>query len=103
MKKNDVKEMVISLLNNQPHLRDNDERLIATFQMYEIGGKEKLQTISAFEFLKMIIDKKLTSGSTISRARRKIQETMPETRGINYEKRKKREKEIRKNVNDLFK
>ena len=97
----DTKEFVLSLLLRYPNLRDNDNKLIATYHLYEIGGKEKFQTISGYEYSKMVIDGKLTNPSNISRARRKLQETVPETRGEQYEKRKLKAKEVRNKIKDL--
>ena len=97
----DVKTKVQELLTKNANTRDSDNLLVATFYFYEMGGKEQLSKISAYDFLKKMSTGELTRFESISRARRKIQEDYPELRGNSYEKRKKSEEETRKNIKNI--
>lgn len=97
----DTKTKVYELLMTLPSTRDCDNKLIAFYHAEEVGGLDAIKNLSAYEYLKLIIANKLTNPSNISRARRKIQETYPETRGLQYEKRKLREKEVRENIKNI--
>ena len=95
---NETGSEVYRLLMKYPHLRDNDQRLVATFHNYEVGGTKILSSMTAIEYLNAIIESRLTNPETITRARRKVQEEYPETRGGKYLKRKKAEYEIREQI-----
>jgi hypothetical protein len=84
-----TKEEVRILLENKPHLRDSDNKLIATYWYNELK-KMAIDTnnISAMKFLKMFADSALTNVKTIERMRRKLQEECPELRGKMYKARK---------------
>ena len=97
----DTKTKVYDLLITYPSTRDCDNKLIAFYHTEEVGGIEAIKSLSAYEYLKLIVANKLTNPANISRARRKVQETHPETRGLEYQKRKLREKEIRENIKSL--
>ena len=97
----DVKTKVEQLLINNPKTRDCDNLLVATYYFYESGGKEALQSQSAFDFLKKMSNGELTSFESISRARRKIQEQYPELRGNNYKERKSASEYVKDNIKNL--
>lgn len=80
-----ISNLVKDLLTNFPHLRNSDERLIATVWYHQAGLKEK--QMSAVELLNLYIDKQLSSPESIRRSRQKIQELNPELRGVVYNKR----------------
>ena len=69
------------LLQKHPHLRDSDEKLMATVWFKHIGE-----------------NKKLPSYESISRCRRKLQEEDPNLRGKEYNLRHKRTEEIKEEV-----
>ena len=94
-----TQDKVIQLLTWYPQLRDNDPLLVATFQKYEIGAN-KFEKLSAREFLTLMIDGKITTYDTITRARRKIQEEYPQLRGENYIERQKNSVEVRNKINN---
>lgn len=96
-----TKEKVITLLQQHPHLRDSDERLIATFWMGEVGGKEALENMTAFEFLTKFVNGVYTSTESICRMRRKVQEDDESLRGQTYYKRQKLEKEFREEIRHI--
>ena len=74
------KDVIIDLLTNKEHLRDNDQALIANIWWRELvtQGKDKS---TAFEMLKVFSEGKLSNPESIRRARQKIQEEQPELRG----------------------
>jgi hypothetical protein len=97
----DVKSIVEELLTKNPNTRDSDNLLVATYYFYEEGGKEALQSKTAYDFLKKMSSGNLTSFESISRARRKIQEHNPSLRGKNYKERQEMSEDIRENIKNL--
>lgn len=95
-----IKGKVEYLLKKTPHLRDDDFKLIATYWWYEMG-KEKIEMMSAFDFLDTFSRGTLTSQKSISRVRIKLQDENEDLRGATYNGRAKAEKEIRKNIKGL--
>jgi hypothetical protein len=93
-----TKEKVITLLQQHPHLRDSDERLVATFWMNEAGGKEELERMTSLEFFMKYVEGVYTSSDSITRMRRKVQEDNESLRGQTYYKRQKLEKEFREEI-----
>ena len=81
-----VKEKIKYLLIKNPHLRDDDFKLVSTYHYNEIGPQKVLK-LSAMEFLHLYADGKLTHSASISRVRAKLQEQNPSLRGVKYEKR----------------
>jgi len=96
MKLEKVKTKVKRLLEKHPHLRDSDERLIATIWYNEAG----LITgnVSAVDLLNLYINKKLSSPESIRRNRQKIQEEFIYLRGVNYKSRQKHQKNVKKEL-----
>lgn len=80
-----TKDKVRLLLQQYPHLRDDDYKLICTFWKREVG--EKVFTQCAHDFLKDLADGKYTHPETIRRNRADLQKNEPELRGKNYNKR----------------
>lgn len=93
-----VKPIVKELLTSNKELRDSDEKLMAKIWELEI---EQLKTMTAEEFLKEYSNKNLTSSESVTRARRKIQETDVSLRGNIYEKRHKEKIVITKEIKNL--
>ena len=94
-----VKDRVKALLEKHPHLRDSDNRLIATIWNNDVR-KISLRSseISALYFLDLYSHGKITNAETIRRVRQKIQEENPELRGTVNEARQKEGEEVRKNI-----
>ena len=88
-----IKQTVIDLLTEYPHLRDNDERLQSSI-WWKLSGKES----DTVKFLKMYVDKKLPNAESIRRMRQKIQEERPELRGLTWEKRHKKQEKIKQSL-----
>lgn len=88
-----IKQTVIDLMTEYPHIMDSDDRLIATIWNRESKGIE-----SKYELLKMLADGKLTSPESIRRMRQKIQEENPALRGLTWEKRHKKQKKVKQNL-----
>ena len=84
-----TKEVVKQLLIDKPHLRDSDNKLIATYWFNELKEKQiDPNKINGLEFMQMFANSKLTNIKTIERMRRKLQEEHPELRGKLYVARK---------------
>lgn len=96
-----VKEYVLLLLRNKPHLRDNDNKLIATIWSMQVGGMNALTNLSAYELLKLFSEDKLYSPESIRRQRQKIQEQYPDLRGVNYVSRQEHSKDIRYQIKTI--
>lgn len=95
-----IKERVEYLLIKYAHLRENDYKLIASY-FYYVLGKDRLENMTAIDFLKMFADGKLPHTESIRRDRQKLQEEKPELRGENYGKRKKAGEITTKEIKDL--
>lgn len=92
-----MKEKVEVLLKKYPHLRDNDNALVANIWWTGVDLKNKTAT----ELLRMLSNKELPNIEAITRARRKLQEENPELRGNTYKGRKEEEQDVRKNMNKM--
>ena len=84
-----TKETIKKILLDKPHLRDNDNKLIAAYWFRELKNKNvNVEEITALDFLHRYADNKLTNAETIRRMRAKLQEEYPEVRGRAYAIRK---------------
>lgn len=97
----DKKQVVADILLRYNSTKDSDGALIATFYMNEIGGKDILKSMSAYDFLKILSEDKLTPASTIIRVRRKLQEDYIDLRGKKYEERMNAGEDTRKKIKTL--
>ena len=95
---NAIHDLVKHYLTTTPRHRDNDNSLIATIWAKECGGMSAITNISAYEFLKMFSEKKLTNPETIRRARQRIQQENPELRGETYFERQQEAKYVKQNI-----
>ena len=93
-----VKDKVKYLLTNIPHLRDNDNKLIATIYYNEIG-KPKLELMTGMDFLKYFSEGRLPSAESIRRVRCILQASHPELRGITYNERQTEGKAVSQKIN----
>lgn len=94
-----IKEKVKRLLSDIPHLRDSDEKLIATIWWMELNNEQK--NFNAFEFLKLFSNSNLSSIESITRARRLIQEQNIELRGLLYKERKNKSQIVKKQIKTI--
>jgi len=98
----DMQNRVELLLKLFPAYRDCDTKLVAHIWMQQIGGIDKMMEINLYDWMKMWIDNpNIASPETISRARRKIQESNADLRGEHYKLRKDQEKDVRGGISDL--
>tara|TARA_R110000744_G_scaffold148263_2_gene261280 strand:+ start:355 stop:690 length:336 start_codon:yes stop_codon:yes gene_type:complete len=82
------KDIVLSLLQKQIHLRDNDFKLLANVwhkHITNLGIDAKNYT--AYDLLLMLADGKLPNSESVRRIRQKLQEEFKDLRGTNYTKR----------------
>lgn len=101
---NEIKELcdkVKTFLQAHPHLRDSDKRLVANVWAVDLTSKfdRKIEDISALEFLNTLAEGNLTNYDSITRARRKVQETNADLRGEKYNERKKEAKDTKTFIN----
>lgn len=88
-------EQVKELLELNPELRDDDRKLVVDFWDLEVNFKPNL---SFYEFGNFYLEGKITSESTIRRARRKVQELYPELRGKKWNERHAQQEPIKKEL-----
>jgi hypothetical protein len=84
----DIKTKVKWLLVKFPELRDDDNKLLATFYSYQVGGWDALKEMTAYDFFMNLVDNKYVNFESIRRVRCRIQEQEPELRGKKYMARK---------------
>ena len=78
-----TKEVVRELLTIKPHLRDNDNMLIAAYWWKELKRKEiDPNKMNGLEFLQMFANNKLTNIKTIERMRRKLPRQRLQSRSL---------------------
>lgn len=99
-KMNKAKDRVQYLLEQFPHLRDSDERLIASYWYYQIGG-DRFDLMTAKDLLDMYCTGKLANAETIRRCRAKLQEQIPSLRGTNYAARLEEGDDFTQEVHEL--
>ena len=94
-----IKDRVKALLVKHPHLRDSDNKLIATIWKMDLlnHGVDSKET-TAYYFLNLYAQQALTNAETIRRVRQKLQEENPELRGTVNEARQEQSEEVRKNI-----
>lgn len=96
-----MKSRVQFLLEKYPPLRDDDFRLYASYVSFQVGGKSKLEEMSAYSLLTLLANGELAHFESVTRVRRKLQEQEPKLRGANYEKRKEGANVVRTNIHNL--
>jgi hypothetical protein len=81
-----TKEIIKQMMLDKPHLKDNDNKLIAAYWFRELKHLNiDSKTITALDFLHKYANAELTNAETIRRMRAKLQEEHPELRGRAYE------------------
>tara|TARA_R110001592_G_scaffold302311_1_gene574204 strand:+ start:201 stop:512 length:312 start_codon:yes stop_codon:yes gene_type:complete len=78
-----IKAKVVFLLQKHPELRDDDYKLISSYFYYTIG-KNNIESMTGYEFLKRFSTGLLGHTESIRRTRAKIQEQDVSLRGICY-------------------
>ena len=94
-----MQDKVKHILLTKRHCRDNDVYLI-----YQIWAKElakyniNIKNMHLVPTLKMWVNKQISHPSAIMRARRKVQEEHPETRGSVWKERHKQQKQVKQDL-----
>lgn len=104
-KKNEVRDMVYTILTQKPETRDNDMYLASAYWYKQLNQRgidaHKLTGLQMLTMLKHYKDNGLISFETISRQRRLIQETTPELRGEEWEKRHAKQEEVKEEIREF--
>mgnify|MGYP003138641505 FL=1 len=95
--KESTKNTVASLLKNYKHLRDDDNKLLATVWLYKKPNRVK----TAMDFLHLLSNGKLPSSESVRRCRQKLQELNPNLRGRLWKQRHKMEEQINKELKEM--
>lgn len=91
-----IKDKIIYLLENHPHLRSNDKKLLAN-----VWYSEAPKNVSVKGFLKLLSEGKLTNAESIRRCRQKVQEQFPHLRGDNYKLRQEEKEVVRSKISKV--
>lgn len=92
-KKNKLDVIVKELMIHHTEMRDNYDMLygaVVTRYFEERGGKTYLQSITAWDYLCLMVRRETPNYRSVVRAWAKIQEKFPHLRGNTYEERKKK-------------
>lgn len=94
----ELKEIVRTLLKENPILRDDDKKLCSRIWVNQVGGKANAQDVSMYAFLvNWTMDKSpLYSQESIGRCRRQLQEKFEELRGTKWNERHKHQVDVKK-------
>ena len=98
-----MQDKVKAILLEKAVTRDNDFYLMYSLWQNEFNSlkAEKMNHLDSFDhvdvlrLMRLLNEKKLTHPSAITRARRKVQELHPETRGSLWEQRHKRQAQVK--------
>lgn len=95
-----VTEKIEQMLYKYPHLRDDDNKLIATIWKWQIDNEpsQNLESMSAMDLLHFYAKRRLASAESIRRSRQKIQEVNISLRGDKYEKRHKASEKVKEQL-----
>lgn len=94
-----IKDTVRDLLLKDPHLKDDDYKLISTIWWLQI--KESANNITAMDLLKLHANKKLVCSESIRRCRALLQKQEPLLRGYKYKQRKNGGKDFGDEINKV--
>jgi len=95
--KKSTKKIVTDLLKNHEHLRDDDNKLLATVWYHKMPKIEE----SVMDFLHMLANGNLPSSESIRRCRQKLQELNPELRGKLWKKRHQMEEQVKHELREM--
>lgn len=88
----DLQHIVKGLLIQDSRYRDNDSLLVNRIQKQEIEEMGKnISTMSVLDFFKLKAEGRITEDDSITRARRRVNEYFPETRGYSYNRRQQKQ------------
>lgn len=96
-----TKERVLKLLKHKPHLRDDDQKLMANIWFQDLlkSGID-VKNITGYQLLEIFSNNDILSNpESIRRVRQKVQEEDVELRGTNWKSRHKNEEKIKKELN----
>jgi len=98
--KTPVTEKIEQFLYKYPHLRDDDNKLIATIWKWQVDNfhSENIDNMSAMDLLHFYAKRKLASAESIRRSRQKIQELNIALRGKKYEQRHKASEKVKQQL-----
>jgi hypothetical protein len=94
-----IQDEVKELLTFGAKYRDDDALLVAAYYYKKRGSA--LHTMSAVDFLQLLVNGSLPFPDSITRVRRKLQEKYKDLRGSNYAIRQHLETEVRRDINAL--
>lgn len=99
-----IKEIVENVLNTYPETKDNDALLVIKTWEIELKANytTNIENISLNQFFKVYLEGKVSNHESITRARRKLQEAIPELRGANYNLRHNFTEEVIHQVKTFF-
>jgi len=89
--------IVKNLLTNHPHLRDNDNKLLANVWYQSIIPLEE----AWLDFLALIASGDLPSSESIRRCRQKLQELNSELRGELWDKRHQMQTQVKEELKEM--
>jgi|3_EtaG_2_1085321.scaffolds.fasta_scaffold39044_2 hypothetical protein len=98
----ETKNLVEKFLIDKPHLRDDDNKLLAN--IYWSSVHETMHYLTREElagvklFLKKLAEGGMPNFESVRRCRQKLQEENPELRGEVYEQRHKMEAKVREDI-----
>lgn len=95
-----IKPKVKDLLKSHPHLRDNDNALMANIWWSEMDSEGRSYA-TAFGFMDSFSQGMFTNPESIRRCRQKVQEQNPELRGTTYKERQKLSKEVKYEIGKI--
>ena len=93
------KDIVEKLLTEQPHLRDDDNKLLASVWYIQIKNYDlRPDKISGYDVLTMVAEKQLANAESVRRCRAKLQELKPNLRGKIYYQRHKHKSDVKREL-----
>ena len=92
-----TKDTIRKILLEKPHLRDNDNKLLANVWYQSVTPLQE----EWLDFLALIANGELPSSESIMRCRRKLQELNPELRGELWDKRHKMQIQVKQELKDM--
>ena len=93
---------VQKLLESKPHLRNNDNKLIANLFYQEVKSKgDNPESASALSFITDFSEGKIINPQSVIRLRCKLQEEFPHLRGHVWEARHKEEPKVIRDINTI--
>ena len=96
------KDLVKLLMMNHFHLRDDDNKLLATVWKYELQLKgNNTHTMNAFDVLSIIAQGELSKPESIRRVRQKLQQDHEHLRGNRWIERHQEQSSVISQLNEI--